>query len=201
MTMTTSRRYPPIPRQVSAAIRLLLQRLDRAEQKHASDVALYARMIGEILDFSPVLMRRIACGALLHDIGKVAIPVADREHAGTLTAMERLNMLTHPEVGEAMVSVHPPLAPYADLVRHHHERYDGIGYPDGLAGSAIPVGAAVLAVAEAFATMITEQPYQAARTWHEAVAEIRRGSGTQFHPSIAEAFLIALGEESPDLLR
>jgi HD-GYP domain-containing protein (c-di-GMP phosphodiesterase class II) len=201
MTLSTSRRQYPIPRQVSAAIRLLLQRLDRAEQRHASDVSLYARMIGEILDFSPVLMRQIACGALLHDIGKIAIPLEAREHAGTLTAMERLNMLTHPEVGEAMVSVHPPLAPFAELVRHHHERYDGKGYPDGLAGSAIPVGAAVLAVAEAFATMITEQPYQPARTWHEAVDEIRRGSGTQFHPAIADAFLIALGEQSPDALR
>jgi len=201
MATTTSRRQHPVPRQVSAAIRLLLQRLDHAEQKHASDVSLYARMIGEILNFSPELMRQISCAALLHDIGKVAIPLEDREHAGTLTAMERLNMLTHPAVGEAMVSVHPPLEPFAELVRHHHERYDGHGYPDGLSGSAIPIGAAVLAVSEAFATMITEQPYQRARTWHEAVQEIRKGSGTQFHPAVAEAFLIALGEESPDVLR
>ncbi len=104
------------------------------------------------------------------------------DHSGALTALERLNMLTHPEVGEAMVSVHPPLAPLAELVRHHHERYDGRGYPDGLAGGQIPIGAAVLAVSEAFATMISEQPYQQARTWHEALGEIRQGSGTQFHP-------------------
>jgi len=194
MTVSTARRRPPIPRNVSAAIRLLLHRLDRAEQLHASDVSFYALMIGESLDFPADMTRQISCGALLHDVGKVAIPLDSRDHSGGLTALERLNMLTHPEVGEAMVGVHPQLAPFAELVRHHHERYDGRGYPDGLAGSQIPIGAAVLAVSEAFATMITEQPYQKARTWHEALAEIRAGSGTQFHPVVAEAFLISLGE-------
>lgn len=194
MTVTGARRRPPIPRNVSAAIRLLLLRLDRAEQLHASDVSFYALMIGESLDLSPEIIRQIACGALLHDIGKIAIPLDHRDHSGTLTAIERLNMLTHPEVGEAMVSVHPPLMPFAELVRHHHERYDGRGYPDGLAGGQIPIGAAVLAVSEAFATMIAEQPYRKARTWHEALDEVRRGSGTQFNPAVADAFLIALGE-------
>ena len=198
MTVSTTRRQPPIPRNVSAAIRQVLQRLDRAEQLHASDVSFYALMIGESLDLPADVIRQISCGALLHDIGKVAIPLDHRDHSRTLTALERLNMLSHPEVGEAMVGVHPPLIPFAELVRHHHERYDGRGYPDGLAGSAIPIGAAVLAVSEAFATMITEQPYQRARTWHEALAEIRRGSGTQFHPVVVEAFLVALGEVSPD---
>jgi len=200
MTVTDARRRPPIPRNVSAAIRELLQRLDRAEQLHASDVSFYALMIGESLDLPPELIRQIACGALLHDIGKLAIPLDHRDHSGAMTAVERLNMLTHPEIGEAMVSVHPSLAPFADLVRHHHERFDGHGYPDGLIGGAIPIGAAVLAVSEAFATMITEQPYQRARTWHQALGEIRRGSGAQFHPVVADAFLIALGEE-PDHMR
>ncbi len=200
MTITDARRRPPIPRNVSAAIRALLQRLDRAEQLHASDVSFYALMIGESLDLSPELIRQIACGALLHDIGKIAIPLDHRDHSGAMTAVERLNMLTHPEIGEAMVSVHPSLAPFADLVRHHHERFDGHGYPDGLVGGTTPIGAAVLAVSEAFATMITEQPYQRARTWHQALDEIRRGSGAQFHPVVADAFLIALGEE-PDHMR
>lgn len=200
MTLTDVRRRPPIPRNVSAAIRKLLQRLDRTEQLHASDVSFYALMIGESLDLQPELIRQIACGALLHDIGKLAIPLDHRDHSGAMTAVERLNMLTHPEIGEAMVSVHPSLAPFADLVRHHHERFDGRGYPDGLIGGAIPIGAAVLAVSEAFATMITEQPYQHARTWHQALGEIRRGSGAQFHPVVADAFLIALGEE-PDHMR
>jgi len=194
MTVSTARRRPPIPRDVSAAIRQLLRRLDRAEQLHASDVSFYALMIGEALDLSPDLIRQIACGALLHDIGKVAIPLDNRDHSGAMTAVERLNMLTHPEIGEAMVGVHPPLAPFGELVRHHHERFDGHGYPDGLAGSAIPIGAAILALSEGFATMIAEQPYQPARTWHQALDEIRRGSGSQFHPVVAEAFLIALGE-------
>lgn len=201
MTVSSARRRPPIPRNVSAAIRQLLQRLDRAEQLHASDVSFYALMIGESLDLSSDLIRQIACGALLHDIGKIAIPLDNRDHSGALTALERLNMLTHPEVGEAMVGVHPPLAPFAELVRYHHERFDGQGYPDGLAGGAIPIGAAVLAVSEAFATMITEQPYQPARTWHQALDEIRRGSGAQFHPVVAEAFLVSLGEEPTDALR
>src|SRR4051812_12248979 len=198
MTVTSARRRPPIPRNVSDAIRLLLHRLDRAEQLHASDVSFYALMIGESLDLPAELIRQISCGALLHDIGKIAIPLDHRDHSGAMTALERLNMLSHPEVGEAMVAVHAPLAPFAELVRHHHERYDGHGYPDGLSGSQIPIGAAVLAVSEAFATMITGQPYQQARTWHAALDEIRRGSGTQFHPAVAEAFLIGLGEIPAD---
>lgn len=201
MTTMSARRRPPIPRDVSAAIRQLLRRLDRAEQKHASDVSFYALLIGEALDLPGEQMRHIACGALLHDIGKVAIPLDHRDHARGMTALERLNMLSHPEVGEAMVSVHEPLVPFAELVRHHHERYDGRGYPDGLAGGAIPIGAAVLAISEAFATMITDQPYQRARTWHEALAEVRAGSGTQFHPTIADAFLIALGESPASATR
>lgn len=192
---------PPIPRNVSRAVRELLARLDAAERKHASDVSFYAMMICETLEIPPALMRQIVTAGMLHDIGKVAIPVAERIHPGDLTMYERLNMRTHPEIGEAMASVHPVLAPYAPLIRHHHERYDGGGYPDGLRGSALPFGAAVLAMAEAFATMITEQPYRPARTWPEAVIEIRRGSGTQFHPTAAEGFLIALGEMPATPLR
>lgn len=191
---------PPIPRNVSAAIRVLLDRLDRAERRHASDVSFYAMMICESLELPVAFMRKVVCGALLHDVGKVAIPVAERIHPGELTPYERLNMLTHPEIGEAMVSVHPTLAPYAGIVRHHHERYDGKGYPDGLAGGAFPVAPAIVAMAEAFTTMITDQPYRPARPWHDAVAEIRRGSGTQFHPTVAEGFLIALGEEPTTVL-
>ena len=194
MTVTSARRRPPIPRNVSAAIRQLLNRLDRAEQLHASDVSFYALMIGESLDLSADLIRLISCGALLHDVGKVAIPLDNRGHAGALTALERLNMLTHPEIGEAMVSVHPPLAPIAELVRHHHERFDGRGYPDGLSGSQIPIGAAVLAVSEAFATMIAEQPYQ---TGAHLARGTRRNSPRQRHavsPAVAQAFLTGLGE-------
>ncbi len=186
---------PPVPRDVSAAIRIVLDRLDRAERKHASDVSFYAMMICESLDLPAPFMRKVVCGALLHDVGKVAIPVEERLHPGELTAYERLNMLTHPEVGEAMVSVHPELAPFAEIVRHHHERYDGLGYPDALAGTTFMIGAAIVAIAEAFTTMITDQPYRVARTWHGAVAEIRAGSGTQFHPVVAEGFLLALGEQ------
>ncbi len=188
------RHTPPLPRAVSKAVRELLARLDATERKHASDVSFYAMMICETLDVPAALMRQVVTAGMLHDIGKVAIPVTERIHPGDLTNYERLNMRTHPEIGEAMTSVHPVLEPYAPLIRHHHERYDGAGYPDGLKGSGLPFGAAVLAMAESFATMITEQPYRPARTWHGALAELRHGSGTQFHPTTVRGFLIALGE-------
>lgn len=195
------RHTPPIPRNVSKAVRALLGRLDAAERKHAADVSLYAMMICETLDIPADQMRLIVTAAMLHDIGKVAIPEAQRIHPGVLTAYERANMRTHPEIGEAMASVHPVLLPYAPFIRHHHERYDGDGYPDGLRGSAIPFGASVLAVAEAFATMITEQPYRPARSWHEATREVLRGSGSQFHPAAARGFLMHLGEIPAAALR
>ena len=185
---------PPLPRNVSKEVRTLLARLDAAERKHASDVSFYAMMICETLDVPPALMRQVVTAGMLHDIGKVAIPVTERIHPGNLTDYEHLNMRTHPEIGEAMASVHTVLEPYALLIRHHHERYDGAGYPDGLRGSALPFGAGVLAMAEAFATMITEQSYRPSRTWHDALAELRRGSGTQFHPTAVRGFLVALGE-------
>jgi len=195
------RHTPPIPRTVSKAVRVLLGRLDAAERKHAADVSFYAMMICETLDVPPAQMRLIVTAAMLHDIGKVAIPEAQRIHPGDLTAYELANMRTHPEIGEAMASVHPVLLPYAPFIRHHHERYDGDGYPDGLRGPALPFGASVLAVAEAFATMITEQSYRPALAWHEAIAEVRRGSGSQFHPTAARGFLTHLGEIPAAALR
>ena len=97
-------------------------------------------------------------------------------------------MRTHAEIGERIVTASPTLEYTAEIVRWHHERYDGLGYPDRLSGEGIPVGARIVAVCAAFVAMMKQRPFSDAITVAEALAEIRRGSGTQFDPQIVESF-------------
>ena len=122
--------------------------------------------------------------AELHDIGKVAIPDAILHKAGPLTADELAFVRRHPIVGERIVSAAPALAPAAELIRASHERYDGRGYPDGLAGTAIPLGARIIAVADAYVAMTANRPWAAALAPADAVAELRRCAGPQFDPGV-----------------
>ena len=97
-------------------------------------------------------------------------------------------MRTHAEIGERILAAGASLADVAVIVRHHHERYDGGGYPDGLGGERMPLGSSVIAVCAAFAAMMKQRPYSDAITVAEAIAEIRRCSGSQFHPGVVEEF-------------
>jgi HD-GYP domain-containing protein (c-di-GMP phosphodiesterase class II) len=101
-------------------------------------------------------------------------------------------MMRHAELGADILAGNPALAPLVPLVRHHHERYNGTGYPDRLAGEAIPLGAAIIAVADTFDTMTTDRPYRKAPGWEAARDEIERCTGTQFHPGVVGAFLQAV---------
>jgi two-component system cell cycle response regulator len=131
---------------------------------------------------------RIQLAAQLHEIGRVAIPDAILEKAGSLNAEEREIVQCHTAIGERIIAAAPSLADVAALVRSHHERFDGSGYPDGLAGERIPIGACVIAVCDAFGAMMHQRPYSDAITVAEALAEARRCSGTQFHPRVVEVF-------------
>jgi two-component system cell cycle response regulator len=125
--------------------------------------------------------------AELHDIGKLAIPDEILDKPGPLNDSEWQFMRQHPIVGERILNADPALRPVARLVRASHERWDGTGYPDGLAGTAIPLGARIIAACDAYEAMTSERCYQAARSSDDAISELQRNSGTQFDPAVINA--------------
>lgn len=139
--------------------------------------------------------------AELHDIGKLAIPDEILEKPGPLNDSEWQFMRQHPIVGERILNADPALRPVARLVRSSHERWDGTGYPDGLAGAAIPLGARIIAACDAYEAMTSERCYQAARSSDDAITELRRNSGSQFDPAVIDALCRRLTlEPSPSLV-
>jgi HD-GYP domain-containing protein (c-di-GMP phosphodiesterase class II) len=155
---------------------------------HAREVAALAARVSLALGLDRRAREDVARAAELHDIGKLAIPVDLLGKRGPLAAPELEIMRRHTVVGEAMISGAPTLRSAAALVRASHERWDGRGYPDGLRGEAIPLGARIVAVCDAFSAMCEDRPYGAVLTGSEAVAELRRCSGTQFDPRVVHAF-------------
>jgi HD-GYP domain-containing protein (c-di-GMP phosphodiesterase class II) len=137
--------------------------------------------------------------AELHDIGKLAIPDAILNKPGPLDANEWAFMKQHPIIGQRILNAAAALTPVAALVRSSHERWDGAGYPDGLSGEAIPLGAPIIAVCDAYDAMTSERCYQNARSHQDALAELRNHAGTQFDPAVVEALerhFDAVGESS-----
>jgi HD-GYP domain-containing protein (c-di-GMP phosphodiesterase class II) len=160
---------------------------------HAREVAGLAAGVSLALGLDRRTREAVARAAELHDIGKLAIPVGLLAKRGPLATPELEVMRRHTVVGEAMISGSPTLRPAAALVRASHERWDGRGYPDGLSGEAIPLGARIVAVCDAFSAMREERPYGSVLTDDEAVAELRRCAGTQFDPRVVHAFCHAYG--------
>jgi diguanylate cyclase (GGDEF)-like protein len=132
--------------------------------------------------------------AALHDVGKVAIPDAILEKPATLDDAEWAFIRTHTLIGERILASAPALVEASELVRASHERVDGTGYPDGLAGEEIPLGSRIVAVCDAYDAMVSNRPYRTAMSREGAIAELRRGSGAQFDPVVVEAFIPALAE-------
>ena len=133
-------------------------------------------------------------GFLLHDVGKIGIPDKILKKRGSLEPAERRLLETHTVLGEQLLSGVALLQGQGlQVVRHHHERWDGEGYPDGLQKTEIPLGARVFAVADALDAITSDRPYRQARSWEEAAAEIVRESGSQFDPEVVKAFEQRLG--------
>jgi diguanylate cyclase (GGDEF)-like protein/putative nucleotidyltransferase with HDIG domain len=160
---------------------------------HSERVAeLAARLATRIgIDAEQIELTRLA--GSLHDLGKLAIPEEILRKAGELTDSERLVLERHPQIGFRMLDS-LGVDPVADIVLHHHERWDGAGYPDGLRGEEIPLGARIIFVADAYDAMTSDRVYRARRSHEEALAELRRCAGTQFDPMIVDAFAAELGE-------
>ena len=162
------------------------------------DIGELALAVGRELHMGPEGLDEVARAAELHDVGKIAVPDAILDKPGALDPVEWSFMRRHPLIGERILLAAPALRPVARLVRSSHERWDGGGYPDGLSGNEIPLGARVVAVCDAFDAMTTERPYREPIAEEEAVAELRRCGGTQFDPMVVEAFCRVLARERPD---
>ncbi len=156
--------------------------------EHSTDVMALARGVARRLGLPPDEREIVARAAELHDIGKMAIPDAILGKPGPLDDREWRFMRRHTIIGEDILNAAPALQPVAALVRASHERWDGTGYPDGTAGEAIPEGARIVAVCDAFSAMLQERPYQPGLTVGEAVAEIERCAGEHFDPRVVAAF-------------
>ena len=158
---------------------------------HSVRVRRIALAIGVELDLDSARMTALGHGALFHDIGKLAVPDAILMKPGKLDASEYALIKLHSENGAEIVGKLGRLRDAVPLIRHHHERWDGRGYPDGLAADAIPLEAAIVGLADAWDAMTTDRPYARALTLEEAHAEIRAGRGSQFSPAVVDAFLAA----------
>ncbi len=172
-------------------------RPDLHEQSGA--VACLARSVGERLGIRADDLEDLERAAELHDIGKIAIPDAILNKAGALDEEEWGFMRRHTLIGESMLSAAPVLHAAARIVRSSHERYDGIGYPDGIGGSKIPLASRIVFVCDAFHAMTTDRPYGSARSVESALEELSKCAGTQFDPAVVAAFReeIAAGAAEP----
>jgi two-component system cell cycle response regulator len=159
---------------------------------HLTGVAETAVATARKLEMSPEEIDEVARAAELHDVGKMAIPDAILQKPGPLDDEEWAFMRRHTIIGERILAAAPALVPVASLVRSSHERWDGDGYPDALAGEDIPLGARVVGVCDAFDAMISPRPYREALATEVALNELRRCSGSQFDPRVVEAFTAAL---------
>lgn len=156
---------------------------------HSFRGARYAVALARRLGVDDQLAAAIEWGALLHDVGKVAVPAEILQKVGPLTAEEEVEMRRHPRYGYQLVRDLVFLGPALDVVLSHHERWDGGGYPNGLVGDAIPLAARIFAVADTYDAITSDRPYRRARSHADAVAELKRVAGTQLEPRLVEAFL------------
>ena len=162
------------------------------EAEHADQVAIICQEIGKAMLLSWDSLRETVTAALMHDIGKIGVPDQILDKPGSLTSEEYEVIKKHCESGYKILRPIPQLNTVAETVLSHHERWDGMGYPNGIAGEQIPLHARIIAVADAVAAMISERPYRPARDLDQAAVEVKQGAGTQFDPTVAAAFLAGL---------
>jgi ribonuclease P protein subunit RPR2 len=178
-------------RSYEATVRALADAVEARDAytgKHAERVAAYGLELARAHGMPSADEPQIEFGFLLHDVGKVAISDAILHKPGSLTSREREEMRRHPVIGEQIVRKIDFLAGARQVVRSHHERWDGGGYPDGLAGERIPLPARVFAVADAFDALTSDRPYRTASSFDEARSVIARSAGSHFDPDVVRTF-------------
>jgi len=188
----TYKRYTSLKDAYVDTVRSLIGALEAKDpytRGHSERVSAYALQIGSRLGMDSRLLERLEYAALLHDLGKLAIPRSLLAKPGALSEDECVAMRRHPQAGAEMVERIPPLRELAEFVRQHHERFNGQGYPLGASGESIPQFSRVLAVADSYDAMTTTRPYRRAMTHEEAIAELATGAGSQFDPEVVAAFM------------
>ena len=161
---------------------------------HVDRVRDYGVQLARRLKLSEEEVENFKCAAELHDLGKLSIPDSILLKPGPLAPPEWAEMRRHPERGEEMVQHIPFLKGALPIIRGHHERHDGNGYPDGLMAEATPLGARILAVVDAYDAMTTDRPYRLALTHQEALKRLREGAGSQWDPTLVGVFLEIVAE-------
>jgi HD-GYP domain-containing protein (c-di-GMP phosphodiesterase class II) len=188
------RKQRELYRNTIQALAQLVEGKDNYTGCHIRRVTNYAVLLGKQLGLSDLDLERLEMGTPLHDVGKVVVEDAILRKPGRLTPEEFEKMKEHTRRGAKILEEIPELRPIVPIVRHHHERWDGSGYPDGLAREAIPLLARIVAVVDTFDAMTSDRPYVKARSPEEAFAEIEKMSGRQFDPQCAAAFLAIKSE-------
>jgi putative nucleotidyltransferase with HDIG domain len=184
--------YRRLEKSYEETMRSLTTALDMRDQEtlgHSARVVGYAHLLGGQLGLGQTELQQLRWGAILHDIGKIAIPVSILRKKGPLDREELSTMHCHPALGHRMLRNVSFLDSALDVVRHHHERWDGDGYPRGLRGEEIPLVARIFAVVDAYDAMTSQRPYRPTLTPGEARRELRSGVGKHFDADIVEAFL------------
>lgn len=170
-------------------LRFVVETRDRETRGHSERVSCLAAAIAQEMNLSTEDVEMIRTAGLFHDIGKVGVPDAILLKNGPLTSDEFAEIKLHPAAGEKVLSTYSPFSKMLPVIRGHHERIDGSGYPDGLAGDEICIGARIIAVADSFDAMVSNRTYRKGLGIDKAVSEIIRCKGTQFDPVAADCFL------------
>ena len=184
--------YRQVQRSYFSTIEALASAIDAASPAthgHSKRVTQFALVLGEAIGVSQHEMTTLQYGALLHDIGKLGVPTAILEKNSALSADEFAAMREHPVIGERIIAPVDFLQAARLIVRHHHERWDGQGYPDRLRGEEIPLGARIVAIADFYDAMLSARPYKRSMEPREVAGEIRLEIGKRFDPELAETFL------------
>ena len=180
---------------VVAALANAVEAKDAQTERHCERLAIVGARLATGLGMSTAELDALTYGALLHDVGKIGVPDHVLGKAGPLSEAEWELVRRHPEIGERICAPLESFSALGPIIRHHHERWDGAGYPDRLRGEAIPLGARIVGLVDAFDAMTHDRPYRSARTVEQAIDEIRRESGRQFDPELAERFVADLDRE------
>jgi HD-GYP domain-containing protein (c-di-GMP phosphodiesterase class II) len=183
----------PILDGVALALTAAIEARDLETGEHCRQLGCMGERVARLMDLPELTRTTIRIGGYLHDIGKIAIADRILLKPGPLTDEEYAEMQRHAEIGGDIVSTHVAMSDIAAIVRHHHERFDGRGYPDRLKSGEIPVGARIIAIADALSAQTSDRPYRRAVPLDEAWTEILRHTGTQFDPAIVELFGTLIG--------
>lgn len=177
----------------------LLDLKDIGTGVHSTRLAEWGMRVAQELNLTEEVLRDVETAALLHDIGKIGVPDSILNKPGRLTSAEYQLMKKHPEYGWAVLRLFPGFEQASLFILHHHESYDGSGYPGGLSADEIPVGSRIVSVIDAFDAMVSNRPYREGLPAEEAIRRLRKDSGTQFDSDVVRCFVRIASQEMKDV--